>query len=877
MEGKTKRKITCNISLVITIIGLLILITGTSYAALIGNTSSSSEQIIRAGGVTLTLTENYESINKKIIVLEDSEGLLQEDVYEFNIKNTGSIAARYDIKIINELSGENVLPLEYIKVGLEINGEEYGPFNLGEEEGIIDSGVIYKKEIINYSLRIWLDKEYEESIEEIEGKMANLKIVVEAEQRVGNISGESKEFSYTGDVEEYIVPRDGWYYIELGGASGNAPADNEGYSKGAVTSGYIELEAGEKLYFYIGEQGKKQKTSTFNGGGGGGYGSAGYTIPSTISGDTGNYGYAGGGATDVRLVGGTWDNTTSLISRIMVAGGGGSASSSSTYNTSGDNSMAGGLYGRNGGYYTGHGDLNTYGEGATQISGGSGGVNLNSYGTNNAGSFGKGGTSNSYSSGVGSSGGGGGYYGGGSGAGTGGGGTGHGAGGGSSYISGYAGVNSVEESTTITHTNQTLHYSGKYFIGGSMIAGANSGDGYAKIVYVDTKPKKKNTNLNNVRYIKDCINDNSGIYHRNYWMELQAIVDGVNIAKGKNITGTVEDLAGYEYENVVDGSFDSYAATSTSTPPGNTCVIVDLGQEYDLDEIMVLHVRWRVSYDNITSVSSNNRNWKVVLNETTPEIHDAKRINAYTDTYNGYVQDDLILWYDGYLHSESDDDYLGHNNSSTNWKDLSGNNNDGTLTGGTWYNKYLRFDGVDDTVSTNMYLADALPSNSDRTLSITVKINSVPYTNTTYGNTGILFGGAYYGGMGIAWHRDTSSESFTLDGFTRASGETYNIFGTFNYPTSILNLTYVNNPSNNKAFIYLNGVKVKESSSTTGSYTYATSIGNIGINKAQIYGGNYVTSYANMNVYSAKIYNKALTEEEVLHNYLYDKQTFNIE
>lgn len=261
--------------------------------------------------------------------------------------------------------------------------------------------------------------------------------------------------------------------------------------------------------------------------------------------------------------------------------------------------------------------------------------------------------------------------------------------GGSSYISGYAGVNSVEESTTITHTNQTLHYSGKYFIGGQMVTGANSGDGYAN-------------------------------------------------------TGKARD------------------------------------------------------------------------------------------------------------------------NTTTTWKDLSGNNNDGTLTGGTWYRNYLSFDGVDDTVSTNMYLADALPSGSDRTLSITVKINSVPYTNTTYGNTGILFGGAYYGGMGIAWYRDTSSESFTLDGFTRASGETYNIFGTFNYPTNVLNLTYVNNPSNNKAFIYLNGVKVKESSSTTGSYTYASTIGNIGINKAQIYGGNYATSYANMDVYSARIYNKALNSEEVL-------------
>ena len=876
MEGKTKRKITCNISLVITIIGLLILITGTSYAALIGSASSSSEQIIRAGGVTLTLTENYESINKKIIVLEDADGLLQEDVYEFNIKNTGSIAARYDVKIINELSGENVLPLEYIKVGLEINGEEYGPFNLGEEEGIIDSGVIYNKEIINYSLRIWLDKEYEESIEEIEGKMANLKIVVEAEQRPNSMDkGESKEFSYTGDVEEYIVPRDGWYYIELGGASGNAPADNEGYSKGAVTSGYIELEAGEKLYFYIGEQGKKQKTSTFNGGGGGGYGSAGYTIPSTISGDTGNYGYSGGGATDVRLVGGTWDNTTSLISRIMVAGGGGSASSSSTYNTSGDNSMAGGLYGRNGGYYTGHGDLNTYGEGATQISGGSGGVNLNSYGTNNAGSFGKGGTSNSYSSGVGSSGGGGGYYGGGSGAGTGGGGTGHGAGGGSSYISGYAGVNSVEESTTITHTNQTLHYSGKYFIGGSMISGANSGDGYAKIVYVDTKPKKKNTNLNNVRYIKDCSSYNT-YNDGNYWIEIQAIVDGVNVAKGKTVTGTTPATSGYPYSRITDGdiTYTNYATPSSATPV-TKCVVVDLGSTYDLDEVAIWNYfgNPRSFYDNIASVSSNNSTWKEVINEATIQTSNGRRINAYTDTYNGYVQDDLILWYDGYANTST-----YHDNTSETWKDLSGTGNDGTLSGGTWNRNYLSFDGVDDTVDTNLYLADALSSDRDITLSITLKINSVPFTNTTYGNTGVLFGGAYYGGTGIVWVY-TPEQYLHFYGYDRLlnAGGSFRYGNYASYLSQIMEITYVRNVKSNAVIGYVNGYKVVSGGYSSGSYEYPDRIGNIGINKKQIMFSNYDTSYANMDVYSAKIYNKALTEEEVLHNYLYDKQTFNIE
>ena len=845
-------KITCNISLVITIIGLLILIMGTSYAALIGNTSSSNEQIIRAGGVTLTLTENYESINKKIIVLEDADGLLQEDVYEFNIKNTGSIAARYDVKIINELSGENVLPLEYIKVGLEINGEEYGPFNLGEEEGIIDSGVIYKKEIINYSLRIWLDKEYEESIEEIEGKMANLKIVVEAEQRVGNISGESKEFSYTGKAEEYIVPKDGWYYIEMAGASGGYIDSNYYSGLGAKTSGYIELEAGEKLYFYVG--GKGSSTTTPNSLISGGYNGGGdaFTESSDNSSAT-----TGGGATDVRLVGGSWDNTSSLISRIMVAGGGGGSNNIASNIYIGYGGAGGALYGINGE----SNQYSYYGEGGTQTSGGKnarGSSSLN-------GKFGIGG-GGSVPTNAGA--GGGGYYGGASGDGYR-----SGGGGGSSYISGYAGVNSVEENTTITHTNQTLHYSGKYFIGGEMISGANSGDGYAKIVYVDTKPKKKNTNLDNVRYIKNCISYNT--YHNyNHWIEVQAIVDGVNIAKGKTVTGTTSESSTRPYSRITDGdiTYNNYAQAASSST--NQCITVDLGNTYDLDEVAVWNYfgDQRSYYDNVTSVSSNNSTWREVIDEVSVETSNGHRVNAYTDTYNGYVQDSLVLWYDGYANTGAT-----RNTTTTTWKDLSGNNNDGTLTGGTWYNKYLRFDGVDDTVSTNMYLADALPSNSDRTLSITVKINSVPYTNTTYGNTGILFGGAYYGGMGIAWYRDTSSESFTLNGFTRASGATYNIFGTFNYPTSILNLTYVNNPSNNKVFIYLNGVKIKESSSTTGSYEYATSIGNIGINKAQIYGGNYTTSYANMDVYSAKIYNKALTEEEVLHNYLYDKQTFNME
>ena len=787
------------------------------------------------------------------MVLEDSEGLLQEDVYEFNIKNTGSIAARYDLSIINEVPSSyegEVIPLEYIKVGLEINGEEYGPFNIGELEGIIDSNIIYRKEIINYKLRVWLDKEYEEDIETIEGYKAFLKLKVDAEQRVGDISGESKEFSYTGDYEEYIVPKDGWYYIELGGAQGGG--ENGGL--GAVTSGYIELEAGEKLYFYVGEKGNMgvDAEEAYNGGGKGGS-TNGTSISTT-----------GGGATDVRLVGGSWDNTTSLISRIMVAGAGGGSHDDASYVVIGG--AGGTLYGENGNSRVENSGTN--GKGGRQIIGGTAGYIQEGSGWEGStdGTFGKGGSGTTRYGG----GGGGGYYGGG------GAGVsslnGSSGGGGSSYISGYAGVNSVEESTTITHTNQTLHYSGKYFIGGSMTSNANRGDGYAKIVYIDTKPKKKNTNLDNVRYIKNCISYNT--YHNyNHWIEVQAIVDGVNIAKDKDIIGTVSENSVFPYIRITDGDIThiNYAAAATASS-ANQCITIDLGAEYDLDEVAVWNYfgDQRSYYDNVTSVSSNNSTWREVIDEVSVETSNGHRVNAYTDTYNGYVQDSLVLWYDGYANTGE-----AKNSTATTWRDLSGNNNDGTLTGGTWNYNYLSFDGVDDTVDTNIDAAEALPSDSDRTLSITLKINSIPYEEDSNGYTGIFFGAGRIGGMGIHWIRNVAANSYSINGFTRATSISQVSILHQTYPTSILQLTYVNDASNGLVRFYLNGEKVGQSQSTTGVYPYE--IGNIGINKAQIAGGPESANYANIDVYSAKIYNKALTEEEVLHNYLYDKQTFNIE
>ena len=206
---------------------------------------------------------------------------------------------------------------------------------------------------------------------------------------------------------------------------GNLINGNYVGGNGAYTKGVIFLNKGEILYIYVGEKKKSVANgTTFNGG--------------TAS----SKGYPSGGATDVRLVSGAWNNFNSLKSRIMVAAGGGGANS----NNSAKVGSGGGLIGKPG---------FKEGSGGTQVSGGLGIGYAN-------GGFGYGGNGEA---------GGGGYYGGG------GAGSVQGSGGGSSFISGHEGCDAISESsvsTKIIHTGQSVHYSGKKFTKTVMI----DGDGY---------------------------------------------------------------------------------------------------------------------------------------------------------------------------------------------------------------------------------------------------------------------------------------------------------------------------------------------------------------------------------------------------------------
>lgn len=250
-------------------------------------------------------------------------------------------------------------------------------------------------------------------------------------------------FDYTGDYQTFVAPETGIYKIQAWGAQGGASRENNVISTervggyGAYTAGMIDLQKGQTLYIYVGGKGQDGVKS--------GYATGGYN-----GGGRGDYDHAddegaggGGGATDIRLVKGAWNDFASLKSRIMVAAGGG-----------GTSWVAGLGYG--GGLKS---NATSTSASATQTTG-------YSFGTGQPGVY-------KYSNKT-TGGGGGGYYGGyatpnssvltnGS--------------GGSSFISGYDGANAISEESTsanIIHTGQSIHYSGLKFDYAIMVRG--SGD-----------------------------------------------------------------------------------------------------------------------------------------------------------------------------------------------------------------------------------------------------------------------------------------------------------------------------------------------------------------------------------------------------------------
>ena len=126
--------------------------------------------------------------------------------------------------------------------------------------------------------------------------------------------------TYKSGVEYSCRLLPGVYFVECWGASGSHELKYEG-GRGSFVSGYIEIIKPQTIYLYPGESGKVYGDVTFNGGGSGMFRGQGHDYWGKLE-NIAKCG-SGGGASDIRLIGGHWNNTESLKSRIIVAAGGG--------------------------------------------------------------------------------------------------------------------------------------------------------------------------------------------------------------------------------------------------------------------------------------------------------------------------------------------------------------------------------------------------------------------------------------------------------------------------------------------------------------------------------------------------------------------------
>lgn len=282
-----------------------------------------------------------------------------------------------------------------------------------------------------------------------------------------------------------------------------------------------------------------------------------------------------------------------------------------------------------------------------------------------------------------------------------------------------------------------------------------------------------------------------------------------------------------------------------------------LGSDEERSNIEVFSVR---IYNRCLTEQERENNYKLDL-----EKYKLEEVNNVpTASELGYVSDGLIVLYDGKYNTLS-----GPTNKTTIWEDLSGNSNNGTLKGfdftntSGWNNNALLLDGVNDWVQMK-YLY-----NSNMTVEIVIESITNKENKTTH-----FICNYESGGIGIG--NNVSGYNYGqiyMSGNYRKAISTSTFYCNEKYSLSIRNneLGVVFRENNNQ---YINE-EIKSGNITKPSSSTIFAIGTNPNGSAD--GLTSSESRLNGYVYSVRIYNRALTDEEVQQNYNVDKARFNIQ
>jgi hypothetical protein len=200
--------------------------------------------------------------------------------------------------------------------------------------------------------------------------------------------------------------------------------------------------------------------------------------------------------------------------------------------------------------------------------------------------------------------------------------------------------------------------------------------------------------------------------------------------------------------------------------------------------------------------------------------------------------------------------------TETTWYDVSSSGNNGTLVNGPTFNPdyggSIVFDGVDDTVS-----FPAITLGSTFTISQTLVASGTYTWGYMPIGGGSINGGSTY--RGYVWF-NTNGAFITTTLYFAQDGEV----GGFNFtlPASIPRYTlfqYTLVKNGSTAYFYINGNLITTQSVSAGTNFTVRNLG-----------WSYSSYYMNRDLYNTLIYNRALTESEVIQNFNAHKSRYGL-
>lgn len=276
-----------------------------------------------------------------------------------------------------------------------------------------------------------------------------------------------------------------------------------------------------------------------------------------------------------------------------------------------------------------------------------------------------------------------------------------------------------------------------------------------------------------------------------------------------------------------------------------------------------------IKADAIDPASETGASSYNVIVTTNSDKTKSYKYNGSKSLLSNYVQSGLILHYDAIENVGP----LEQSSTTTLWHDLTTNAHNATVSG-TWSGDNLLIDGT--TINTGIDAATILSTNEDYTLSLIFKILTIPTASSTYGYTGVVFGAANSSGAGTVWIRSENNPNIDINNFVGTTGMLkYSKVITYReVPTDIYDISLVYSHTDNKIQTYLNGQLIDTKAALTGNFN---ALNNIVINGSGVYTGSYETgSLPSMRVYSAKIYDRALTKTEIETNHEVDQNRFEL-